>query len=459
MGVSAAAAAAVACCPTRIRNVAIIAHVDHGKTTLVDRLLATSAALDAQARGELDAFIASSEDRLLDSGDLEKERGITIVSKVTRLDWRGQTINVVDTPGHADFGGEVERILSMVDGVVLVCDATEGPMAQTKFVLGKALDAGKAPLVVLNKADRPTARLGGETESELFDLFASLGADDDQLDYPTLFASATQGWSTDDAGEAAAWALDGSLPRAAHGALGMATLLDAIVAHVDPACEEGEGGAAKLIAAPFAMAVNNVGKCNFLGRLATGRVESGALHAADQCGALLRDGAPTPEDSPFLDPKGHRVTGIFVNRGTARVPLGDGVAAGAGDIVTVAGVECAVGDTLTTLRGGVARPLVTPPLAPPTLSMTIGANTSPFAGSCGSARVKDRLLFETDNNVTIDVKTMGERCEVFARGELQLGILIEQMRREGLELSVSPPKVVVKDGMEPWEEVRFVVVV
>ncbi len=454
--------------PSLLRNVAIVAHVDHGKTTLVDKLL--EAAQDATGG-------TGGTDRLMDSGDLEKERGITIMSKVTRVGWgeQGHVINITDTPGHADFGGEVERIMSMVDGVVLVVDATEGPKAQTKFVLSKALDAGLSPLLVLNKADRPTSRLQGDCESEIFDLFASLGADDEQLDYPTYFASAAAGWVTDDVDAASAWSQGEAVPADVQ-ARGLSPLLDALIEHVDSPSfasnendELGGGGVdealrsdpAFIAEAPFGLAVNSVSADTFLGRLATGRIISGSVSPGDSCETLARgaaDDLAPGETCPAKAPPA-RVQGVFYNRGLERVPLER--PAGAGDIVTVAGVDCDVGDTITLAQPAerrMRRPLVTPPLAPPTLSMTVGPNTGPLQGKEGSkvtgSAIKDRLLKETDNNVTIDVVVDGERCEVFGRGELQLGILLEQMRREGFEMCVSPPKIVVgEDGQEPIEEV------
>ena len=449
--------------PSLLRNVAIVAHVDHGKTTLVDKLLESASASTGGTGGT---------ERLMDSGDLEKERGITIMSKVTRVGWSdGHVINITDTPGHADFGGEVERIMTMVDGVVLVVDATEGPKAQTKFVLSKALEAGLSPLLVLNKADRPTSRLQGDCESEIFDLFASLGADDDQLDYPTYYASAASGWVTNDVDEAITWSQGEKLPEDVV-SRGLSPLLDAIVEYVKPPQWDGQSHHSEIndtdyydpsfiVKSPFALAVNSVAGDTFLGRLATGRIVSGSVSAGDMCETLARGSASDlPEDAicPAKAPAS-RVQGVFYNKGLERVALER--PAGAGDIVTIAGVNCDVGDTITLANPPerrLKRPVDTPPLAPPTLSMTFGPNTGPLQGREGSkvtgSAIKDRLLKETDNNVTIDVVVNGERCEVFGRGELQLGILLEQMRREGFELCVSPPKIVVgEDGQEPIEEV------
>jgi GTP-binding protein len=436
--------------PSLLRNVAIVAHVDHGKTTLVDGLLQSA----TESTGG-----AMSGERLMDCGDLEKERGITIMSKVTRVGWsNNNVINITDTPGHADFGGEVERIMSMVDAVVLVVDATEGAKAQTKFVLSKALNAGLSPILVLNKADRATSRLDGDLESELFDLFASLGANDEQLDYPTYYASAVAGWVTDDVDEASAWS-QGETPPKHVMERGFAPLLDALVAFVPPPMLDDDD--ANKADAPFSLAVNSVGRDPFVGRIATGRIHSGFVKAGDMCDVLERGVFLGNDPDMIMLPSksgSMKVQGIFANRGLARVPL-EG-SAGPGDIVTIAGVDCDVGDTVTSSlpEKRVAEPLTTPPLAPPTLSMTVGPNTSPLQGQEGTiltaSKIKDRLLFETDNNVTINVQVDGERCEVYGRGELQLGILLEEMRREGYEMTVSPPKIVLDDnGMEPVEEV------
>ena len=449
-GVAKMSSAASPIAPSLLRNVAIIAHVDHGKTTLVDCLL--------QSANDSTGGINSGE-RLMDSGDLEKERGITIMSKVTRVGWsNGNVINITDTPGHADFGGEVERIMSMVDGVCLVVDATEGPKAQTKFVLSKALDAKLTPILVLNKSDRPSSRLDGEVESEIFDLFASLGADDDQLEYPTYYASAYSGWVTDDVNQAVAWSQGGEVPADCV-KRGLSPLLDALVEFIPPPMEDDDVSAKNN--APFTMAINSVGRDPFIGRIATGRIHSGTVQMNDMCDVLERGAELGPDPDMAMIPSkcgSMKVQGIFANRGLERKPL-DRIA-GPGDIVTLAGIDCNVGDTITSSdpdRRALV-PLETPPLAPPTLSMTFGPNTSPLQGQEGSivtgSKIKDRLLKEVDNNVTITVKVDGEKCEVYGRGELQLGILIEEMRREGYELSVSPPKIILDEsGMEPVEEV------
>ena len=435
--------------PSLLRNVAIVAHVDHGKTTLVDCLLQSA----SDSTGG-----TNSGERLMDSGDLEKERGITIMSKVTRVDWSSDhVINIVDTPGHADFGGEVERILSMVDSVVLVVCATEGAKAQTKFVLSKALDAGLSPILVMNKADRDTSRLDGEVESEIFDLFAALGANDDQLDYPTFYASAVAGWVTDDVDEAASWAKGVDVPQNIMDR-GLSPLLDALIKYVPAPMEDDD--AANQSDAPLAIAINSVSRDQYVGRIATGRVHSGFIQTNDSCDVLARGALKSDDPDGNVPSKfpSAKAQGVFANRGLERLPLNR--AAGPGDIITIAGIDCDVGDTITSseLTKRLPEPLLTPPLAPPTLSMTVGPNTSPMQGQEGSiitaSRIKDRLLKETDNNVTIDVQVDGERCEVFGRGELQLGILFEEMRREGYELTISPPKILLDEtGMEPVEEV------
>ncbi|CAM9765763.1 unnamed protein product, partial [Chrysoparadoxa australica] len=419
--------------PLELRNLAIVAHVDHGKTTLVDKLL-TSCSVGT---GEVE--------RVMDSIDLERERGITIMSKATRLDYGDHVLNVVDTPGHADFGGEVERVLSMVDGVLLVVDATEGPMSQTKFVLGKALAAGLKPIVVINKVDRPSARLNGEVENELFDLFVSLGASDDQLEYPTLYASAKVGWVTECPEEALVFAERGET-------LKMASLLDTIVSYIPPPFD---GSALDM---PFALAVNNIGTDPYLGTLTTGKIEGGTVGVGQAVKVLSRDGNCSGES--------HKVAQIFVSRGMEKVPLEGFAGAGLCDIVTLAGPPGWVGDTITDFEEGLDTPLVTPPLAPPTLAMTFAANDGPLCGHDGgtsltASAIKRRLLKETENNVTISVTkcpTDSEKLDVHGRGELQLGILIENMRREGFEFCVSPPRIVYQrdergQKLEPVEEV------
>ncbi len=403
-----------------LRNIAIIAHVDHGKTTLVDRLLQQSGTFRAGQK---------VAERALDSNDLERERGITILAKCTSVAWHGTRINIVDTPGHADFGGEVERILSMVDGVLLLVDAAEGPMPQTKFVLGKALRLGLRPIVVINKVDRADQRAHA-VHDEVFDLFAALGASDQQLDFPTLFASAREGWAT----------VDPKDPRSA----GMAPLFELIRRHVAPPKVDPDR--------PFVMLATTLERDPHLGRLLTGRIESGRIQPNVTLQALARDGALLEQT---------RVTKILAFRGLERVGLED---AGAGDIVALAGFDKAtVADTLCDLEVETALPAQ--PIDPPTLAMTFGINDSPLAGQEGSKvssrLIAERLQREAEGNVAIRVSAAGGRdaFEVAGRGELQLAVLIETMRREGYELAVGRPRVLLqtdpKTGktLEPVEEV------
>ena len=450
-----------------VRNVAIVAHVDHGKTTLVDELL--KSANESSARGE-----ELGAERLMDSGELEIERGITITSKVTRLDYHTDSgefiINVVDTPGHADFAGEVDRILSMVDGVCLVVDAAEGPMSQTKYVLSRALSLGLKPVVVLNKVDRADALSKietSETESQVLDLFDSLGATEDQMNYLTLYCSARGGWITEDMDTAMKIAREGGEPTSE---VKMNVLLDAIMDNIpeptvhcyDPPADESNDAEA-YVNDKFSLAATTVGYDQYLGRTCTGRIYSGSVSVNDSIGILKRDSdGEEPQSLPTAT-----LTGLFINRGISRTPLEAAVAV-AGDIVTLAGVpdSIAVGDTVTGSSDPVPTPIETPPLAPPTLSMDFGANTGPYVGQEGtivtSSRIRERLMNETDNNVTITVtksETDSEKTIVYGRGELQLGILIEQMRREGYEFMISPPRIVTSicphsgKKMEPFEEV------
>jgi GTP-binding protein len=440
------AAAAESPPPDRIRNVAVIAHVDHGKTTLMDRLLAAGeGGAGAVAGAPGSGASGSANDRGMDSLDLERERGITILSKMTSLSWRGRTLNVVDTPGHADFGGEVERVLGVVDGAVLLVDASEGPLSQTRFVLGKALARGLRPVVVLNKVDRPaaTAARCGEAESAIFDAFAALGATDEQLDFPVLYASAREGW-------AAAALPETDAAKAAARAAGMAPLLDALLERVPP--PEGDP------AAPFSMLAVWTEADPYLGRIVSGRVASGSVAVGDRVRVLPHAGG-APVD-------GFRVTRLLKRRGLgAPVEI---ARAGAGDVVSLAGAAAAgVADT-------VAAPSVTaalPPgrVDPPTLAMVFAPNSSPLAGREGKQltgpKIGARLAAEAETSVSLRVARApaggaagGEAFEVQARGELQLGLLIESMRREGFELSVSPPRVLERRGasgelLEPVEEV------
>ena len=402
-----------------LRNIAIIAHVDHGKTTLVDQILRQSGAF---REGQVVA------ERALDSTDIERERGITILAKCTSVDWRGTRINIVDTPGHADFGGEVERILSMVDGVVLLVDAAEGPMPQTKFVTAKALALGLRPIVVLNKVDRPDAEPDRALD-EVFDLFANLDADDEQLDFPTLYASGRAGWATETLED----------PRD-----GLAPLFDLIVSHV-PAPRQ-----AASTAKPFRMLATTLEADPYLGRLLTGRIEEGTIRPGTTLKALSRDGR---EIERF------RVSKILAFRGLTRQPI---EAAEAGDIVALAGMsKPTVSDTLCDPALDI--PLPAQPIDPPTISVTFGINSGPLAGRDGSkvqSRViRERLMREAESNVAIRVTDTpgGEAFEVAGRGELQMGVLIENMRREGFELSVSRPRVLMREEngqrLEPIEEV------
>jgi GTP-binding protein len=408
-----------------LRNIAIIAHVDHGKTTLVDQLLAQSGVFRANE---------AHAERAMDSNDQERERGITILAKATSVLWRGKAgetrINIIDTPGHADFGGEVERILGMVDGCLLLVDAEEGVMPQTKFVLGKALKLGLRPILVLNKIDRPHAD-PDRVLNDTFDLFAAIGATDEQLDFPHIYASGKNGWAT----------LDMSKPNDT-----LDPLFDLIVDHVPPPAAVARNDGAFQI---LSVLIEND---PFLGRLLTGRIESGkavpgmAIHALDRDGKEIERG---------------RITKVLAFRGLKRQPIED---AEAGDIVAIAGLSKAtVADTLCALE--VMDALPAQPIDPPTISMTVSVNDSPLAGRDGdkvqSRVIRDRLLREAESNVAIKVKETDEKdaYEVSGRGELQLGVLIENMRREGFEVSISRPRVVYRtdettgERLEPIEEV------
>jgi len=404
-----------------LRNIAIIAHVDHGKTTLVDELLKQSGAFrDNQAVSE----------RAMDSNDIERERGITILAKCTSVEWQGARINIVDTPGHADFGGEVERILSMVDGVCLLVDAAEGPMPQTKFVLAKALALGLRPIVVLNKVDKPDAE-PDRALNEVFDLFANLGADDDQLDFPHVYASGRSGWADME--------LDG--PRK-----DLSALFDLVVRHVPTPTQIA------LADQPFRMLATTLSADPFIGRILTGRVESGRLKVGETLKALSRTNDRLEQ---------FRVSKVLAFRGLNQTAIDEAVA---GDIVTLAGMtKATVADTLCALEVDTALPAQ--PIDPPTITVTFGINDSPLAGRDGSkvqSRViRDRLMKEAEVNVAIKIADTpgGEAFEVSGRGELQMGVLIENMRREGFELSISRPRVIFQDvdGVrnEPIEEVTI----
>ncbi len=402
-----------------LRNVAIIAHVDHGKTTLVDRLLQQSGAYRENQR---------VVERAMDSNDLERERGITILAKAASVVWNGTRINIVDTPGHADFGGEVERILNMVDGALVLVDAAEGPLPQTKFVVSKALKMGLKPIVVINKVDRPDAR-ATQVVNEVFDLFAALDATDEQLDFPILYGSAKQGWM--------ATSLDGSHDD------GMKPLFDLILSHVKPPHVES---------GPFRLLGTILEANPYLGRIVTGRVTSGTakpnlpVKVLDHDGKLIETG---------------RITKVLAFRGLERVPVDE---ADAGDIVAIAGLPNAT-VAMTICDPSVETPLPAQPIDPPTLAMIFRVNDSPLAGTEGDKvtgrMIRDRLLREAEGNVALRVRESDEKdsMEVAGRGELQLGILIETMRREGFELSVSRPKVLLKEDpatgemLEPIEEV------
>ncbi|MHA7828259.1 MAG: translational GTPase TypA [Roseovarius sp.] len=405
-----------------LRNIAIIAHVDHGKTTLVDELLKQSGAFRANQ---------AVDERAMDSNDLERERGITILAKATSVEWKGTRINIVDTPGHADFGGEVERILSMVDGVVLLVDAAEGPMPQTKFVTSKALALGLRPIVVLNKVDKPDAE-PDRALNECFDLFANLDASEDQLDFPHMYASGRSGWADAE--------LDG--PRK-----DLSALFELVVNHVPPPRQQARAND------DFRMLATTLSADPFVGRILTGRVETGRLKVGQTVQSISRIGQKIEQ---------FRVTKIRAFRGLGQQDIDEAVA---GDIVSIAGMQKAnVADTICALA--VEEPLEAQPIDPPTISVTFGINDSPLAGRDGkkvqSRVIRDRLMKEAESNVAIRVSDTpgGEAFEVAGRGELQMGVLIENMRREGFELSISRPQVLMRedaDGnrVEPIEEVTI----
>ncbi|KAJ8075719.1 hypothetical protein PM082_021349 [Marasmius tenuissimus] len=439
--------------PESIRNIAIIAHVDHGKTTLVDQLLRQSGTIKRLSALEQLQLTPTSQSasgttadtvvdggfitRVMDSNDLEKERGITILSKCTSIMYKGNLINIVDTPGHADFGGEVERIMSMVDGVALVVDATEGPMTQTRFVLSKALSRGLRPLVVMNKADRPTAR-PTQVENDLFDLFATLGATDDQMEYPLLYASAKQGWaqleppviSTEESATTAAASEEISTK--------MTPLFDTILEHVPPPSHLSRTD-------PFSMLTVQIEADPYVGMLYLGRIQSGVLKVGDNLLALDVDGNKCGEG---------KVKKIFSRVGMERV---ERELAGAGEIVSIAGIKMNKG-------GGVnvslvapdgwgeegPKPLETTPIDPPTISMFVYPNDAPFAGREGnkltSQVIRDRIYKEAETNVALKVLPgpTSESIELRGRGVLHLGVLFETLRREGFELSIGPPKAVMR---------------
>jgi GTP-binding protein len=406
-----------------LRNIAIIAHVDHGKTTLVDQLLKQSGSVRENQH---------MDERAMDSNDLERERGITILAKCTSVEWNGTRINIVDTPGHADFGGEVERILSMVDGVVLLVDAAESVMPQTKFVLSKALKLGLKPIVVINKIDRQDAQ-PEETLESIFDLFLALEANDSQLEFHHLYASGRNGWAVNE------------LAEISNENKNLDPLFTRIVEDVPPPKPAALAGDEH----PFKMLVTTLEADNFLGRILTGRIESGAMTVNRVIKVLNRDSKEIERA---------RVTKLLAFRGLARVPV---TRAEAGDIVAIAGLQIAtVADTLCDMS--VSEAIHATPIDPPTLAMTLSVNDSPLAGREGdkvqSRVIRERLLREAEGNVAIKVSETGDGAfEVAGRGELQLGVLVETMRREGFELSISRPRVLFKtengERLEPMEEV------
>lgn len=400
-----------------LRNIAIIAHVDHGKTTLIDSIMKQSGMFRENQQ---------VDERIMDSGDLEKERGITILAKPTSVRWREKRINIIDTPGHADFGGEVERVLHMADGVILLTDAAEGPMPQTKFVLGKALALGLRPMVIINKVDKPDGR-PEEVVDEVFDLFVALDANDEQLDFPILYASGRDGWCVKELGDERS-SLD--------------PLLETITTHVPPP--------QAAVDAPFAMLATLLDSDQFLGRCLTGRVMQGKISVNDSVRALNLDSKVVESG---------RLTKLLRFEGTERVPANE---VSAGDIVCIAGLsKASVSDTIASPE--VTQPLASTPIDPPTMSVTISVNDSPLAGTEGkkvtSTMIRERLLAEAEVNVAITFAESENRdsFEIGGRGELQLGVLIETMRREGFEMTVSRPKVLFRmiDGQrhEPMEEI------
>lgn len=403
-----------------LRNVAIIAHVDHGKTTLIDSILKQSGTFRVNE---------SVDTCVMDSNEIEKERGITILAKCTSVYWNDVHINIIDTPGHADFGGEVERVLSMADGVILLVDAAEGPMPQTKFVLSKALKQGLRPIVLINKVDRPDGR-PEEVIDEVFDLFVSLDATDEQLDFPILYASGRAGWATKELSDER---------------VDLKPLLETVISHVG----KPTGNADE----PFAMLVTLLESDSFLGRVLTGRIYSGVAKVNMPINAIDLDGKVVEVG---------RLTKLQSFLGVKRIPIEEAVA---GDIICIAGLaKASVADTICDPK--VTVPVKSTPIDPPTMSISISVNDSPLAGQEGtkvtSRMIRDRLLAEAETNVAITVTESDSKdsYEVGGRGELQLGVLIETMRREGFELTVSRPKVLMREGengekLEPIEEVMI----
>ncbi|MGB1361535.1 MAG: translational GTPase TypA [Alphaproteobacteria bacterium] len=401
-----------------LRNLAIIAHVDHGKTTLVDELLKQSGTFRENQ---------NVDERVMDSNDLEKERGITILAKNTSVQWNDIRMNIVDTPGHADFGGEVERILSMVDGVVLLVDAAEGPMPQTKFVTSKALSLGLKPIVVINKADKPDARPDWVLD-QIFDLFVALEATDEQLDFPVIYASAKQGWAVNDLSE---------------DRKDMQPVFEKISTHIAKPNLD--------VSADFSMLVTTLEADNFLGRILTGRIETGTIKVGDNLQALNME-------TGLIEKA--RVTKLLMCKGLEKENVNQ---ASAGDIVSIAGfTKATVADTLCAET--VSEPLKALPITPPTMSMTVSVNDSPLVGKDGDKltgnMIAERLYKEAETNIAIKITPSPEKdaLEVAGRGELQLGVLLENMRREGYEMTVAPPRVILQDidgvKSEPMEEVQ-----
>jgi len=403
-----------------IRNITIIAHVDHGKTTLIDSLMKQSGTFRENE---------NVEERIMDSGELEKERGITILAKPTSINWKNSRINIIDTPGHRDFAAEVERVLHMADGALLLIDSSEGVMPQTKFVLSKALKQGLKPIVVINKLDKPDQR-ANEVLNETFDLFVSLDANEDQLDFPVLYASGRSGWATKE--------IEGPKEN-------LQPLLNLIIDHVQPSTFDK--------AKPFAMLSTLLYADSFLGRSLVGRIAQGTPKANQKIKAINLKGQKVDEG---------RLTKIFRYEGTKRVAINEGEA---GDIVIIAGLEKAnVADTICNLE--VNEPIDATPIDPPTMSITITVNSSPLAGTEGkkltSTQIRERLILEAENNVGINFEE-NENKDAFVisgRGELMLEILLTQMRREGFEMTVSPPKVLIKkddkgNKLEPIEEITM----
>ena len=402
-----------------IRNIAIIAHVDHGKTTLIDSIMKQSGLFRKNEK---------VEERLMDTGDLEKERGITILAKPTSVIWKDSKINIIDTPGHADFGGEVERVLCMADGVILLTDAAEGPMPQTKFVLGKALSQGLKPIVIINKIDKKDSR-ADDVLNEVFDLFVSLDASDEQLDFPILFASGKDGWCVNDLNDKKE---------------NLYPLLDLILSHVPAPTVD--------FSKPFSMLSTLLDADPYLGRCLIGKVESGLARVNDAVKAINLSGDLVENG---------RLTKLLSFEGNKRITVKEVIA---GDIICIAGLtKTSVSDTIcdTSLN----QPIKSSPIDPPTMSITITINNSPYAGQEGekvtSNLIRERLLEEAESNVAITFKENEKKdsFEIGGRGELQLGVLIETMRREGFELSVSRPKVLYKNNqsikLEPIEEVTI----